>query len=166
MPHLLHFASLQIRIQFKMLPPTHCNWWGGRGEGVGANSVNNGGVGKWTSHATPEDLSTLLITLPKKFLHWACWSLLHSWLKVYQIISFFALSGWMCLGSFIVAILFDGFQFKICKTKSMLFNIFWELLVNLYLACESLHQEPFLFNMVSINFALKPNTTSKCSVST
>ena len=92
--------------------------------GGGANSVNNGGVGKWTSHATPEDLSTLLITLPKKFLHWACWPLLHSWLKVYQIISFFALSGWMCLGSFIVAILFDGFQFKICKTKSMLFNIY------------------------------------------
>ena len=29
---------------------------------VGANSVNNGGLGKWTSHATPADLSTLLIT--------------------------------------------------------------------------------------------------------
>ena len=53
----------------------YCNCWrsgarGGReGEGYSANSVNNGGLGKWASHATLAFLSTLLIT-ERFYCHW------------------------------------------------------------------------------------------------
>ena len=109
---------------------------------VGANSVNNGGLGKWTSHATPADLSTLLITktyfsikklaptpfepvsqslrqrLPIKYMFVCCpWS----------PIVFCPLDIRVSCASFIVAIWFDGIQLKICEAGSLLWNIFYTL---------------------------------------